>query len=228
MLAETKAHLSCLFVQESAMYSSFQCAYWHLFCTGTWCYIAEEAKLHPSPSSSSLALFQIDTPILCSPFSLQHLQAGGYSSVLPTHLSCKPLSSLEISSLDKSPALCCTLGHILVLVGMCVFQNCSALGQGAGPAGSGRSLLGAGQCLVELHVLGHTCPVENHHPFKPLGRDLLGPAHSNSSIFSSWKLHQHKSMLEAVELNVLRDLRVGKRVRREERHRAFALFKPPQ
>lgn len=185
------------------MYNSFQCAYWYLFCPGTWCYTAEEAKLHPSPSYSSLALFQIDTPFLCSPFSIHHLQTGGYNSFLPTCLCCKPLSSLEGSSLDKPPALCCTLGHTLVPVRTCVLQSCCALGQGAGPAGSGRSLLGAGRCPVELHVLGCTGPVENHHPFRPLGRDLLGPALSNSSIFSSWKLLQHKSMFEAVELNVL-------------------------
>lgn len=66
----------------------------------------------------------------------------------------------------------------------------------------------AGHCwelgtVLWLHVLGHVGPVENQHPFKPLQRDLLGSAHSNDSIFSSWKLLQHKSMFEGVELNVL-------------------------
>lgn len=134
--AETKACPSCLFVQESAMYRSFQCAYWHLFCTGTWYCTAEEARLHHSPSSSSLALFQIDTPIFCSPFSLQHLKTGGSSSILPTPLSCKPLSSLEMPSPHESPMLCCTLARMGVPELLCPGTGSRACCQGQVTVGS--------------------------------------------------------------------------------------------
>lgn len=172
MLAETKACPSCLFVQESAMCSSFQCAYWHLFCTGCWYCTAEAAKPHFSPSSFSLALFQIDTQF----FALLTTPANwGQQFHSPNLCLLQPLSSLEMPSLHKAP--CCAAPW-----SACVFRALLPWDR-AGPAGSGRSLLGAGHCPVELHVLGHVGPVENHLAFRPLQRDLLGLTHSNSSVF---------------------------------------------
>lgn len=193
MLAETKACPSCLFVQESAMCSSFQCTYWHLFCTGCWYCTAEAAKPHFSPSSFSLALFQIDTQF----FALLTTPANwGQQFHSPNPCLLQPLSSLEMSSLHKAP--CCAVPwSACVFRALLPWDREQGLLAVAGPCWELDTALWSCMCwamwaLWKTTLLSDLC--------KGI---CLGWLTATAVFFSSWKLLQHKSMFEALELNVL-------------------------
>lgn len=160
---------------------------------GTWYCTAEETKLHLSPSSSSLALFQIDSPILWFPFSLQHLQTGGNNSILSTHVSCKLLSSLEMSSLHKAPCCAAPWSGYVCSRAVLPWDREQGLLAMAGHCWGLDTALWSCMCwaMWKTTILSNLC--------KGI---CLGQLTATAAVFNLWKLLQHKSMFEAVELNV--------------------------